>query len=121
MSNTFDWAKATASDFRFSITVVSALVLGILMLFFKDLTLFMRETLVPSLAIYSIGTGVIAGAQTIVATWFTGRFNLEINAVGGDLQKTNARPALPPKGLVMVIIAQCLWFVLWCVYNLMKI
>jgi hypothetical protein len=120
MSDTFDWTKRAVSDFRFTITVAAALVLGLLLLFFKEATPFIRDRLVPSLAVYTLGTGVIAGVQTLVATWRDSRFYLEFDAAGKDLCKTTARPGLPPTGLALIVALHAIWFILFCVYNVAK-
>jgi hypothetical protein len=47
----------------YSITIISILVLGVLMLFYKDLSVNIKETLIPALVIYIIGTGLIGYFQ----------------------------------------------------------
>ena len=46
-----------------SLSIISLLVLGILMLFFKELPDLIRERMIPALIIYILGTGLIGYFQ----------------------------------------------------------
>ena len=47
----------------FSVTIISILVFGILMLFFKELSNSFRDYLIPSFIIYILGTAIIGQIQ----------------------------------------------------------
>lgn len=47
----------------YSLSILSLLVLGILMLFFKELPDIIKERMIPALVIYTIGTGLIGYFQ----------------------------------------------------------
>ena len=118
MSEQFNFAQRAAQDVRFLITVVAALVLGLLMLFIKEATPFMKNTLIPSLAIYTIGTGLIAGIHTVLVRRSETLFQIELEKVGKDLNKTEARPMLSPIGLSVIFGVHVIWFILFCAYNI---
>lgn len=68
MEDLLDSARLRINDFRYGFTIVGLLTLGLLLLVFGDLSPALQNHLVPSVAVYTIGTGVIAGIQTLVTT-----------------------------------------------------
>ncbi|MFC1613139.1 hypothetical protein ACFL23_02290 [Patescibacteria group bacterium] len=47
----------------FSITIINLLILGILLLFIKELPENLKSFLIPSLVVYTIGTAIIGNIQ----------------------------------------------------------
>ncbi len=47
----------------YSITIIGILIIGILMLFYKDLTSSFKETILPGIVIYTMGTAIIGYIQ----------------------------------------------------------
>ena len=83
MSAATDIAKFAAADIRNGITVITAFVLGLLLLFFNDLTLFCRQTIVPALVIYTIGTALLGHIQILVTCSTNAKARADENAPRG--------------------------------------
>jgi len=100
MTSTSDIAKFVAADVRYGITVMSAFILGFILLFLKELTPYCREVLVPALAVYTVGTALIGHIQILV----TVSTNTKSRVDGGVARGINERH------LRLIIMAHILWF-----------
>ena len=47
----------------YSITIISTVILGVLMLFYKDLSSNIKDDLIPALVVYILGTSIIGYYQ----------------------------------------------------------
>ena len=56
----------------YTITIISTLVLGILMLFYKELSYNLKEYLIPALVVYILGTSIIGYFQ---GAYFRSKYN----------------------------------------------
>ena len=61
------FTKNVAQDTRYFPTLIGALLIGLLLLFFKELSDPIKQYFVPSLVIYVIGTSFIAYLQSMLA------------------------------------------------------
>jgi hypothetical protein len=90
--------------------LAAGLVLGLLLMFFKDLDLGMRTALVPALAVYLIGNSIIAYIY----------HDLDArNCVKAIRERQEPSPQ-PQYVFVLVVIAYALWFGLLVGYLLFK-
>lgn len=110
MDNLPEFFQGVIKDFRYGITLVSAFVLGLLLLFYREFSVFMQEIFIPSLAVYTLGTGLIAGIQILL----TVSANTKAMA---DEKKPRGISENNLKGIIIVHI--CL-FVLFIVYNIFR-
>ncbi|RMD64074.1 hypothetical protein D6833_04865 [Candidatus Parcubacteria bacterium] len=74
-SGDFRWNEFLRRDSRFVVPVVSFSVLLILLLFARDLPLCYRETIIPSLILYTIGTSIISSIHATAASRKNGRLD----------------------------------------------
>ena len=65
MADAPDFTAEIRKDTRFFPCLLGALVLALFLLFFKELKPFLQTYFVPSLAVYVLGTGVVAWLQTM--------------------------------------------------------
>lgn len=110
MSDQLDVFKELVSDFRYGITVVGVFILGLLLLFFEDLTPTMQDILIPSLVVYTLGTGVITCIQMLV----TASANTKARA------KSETPRGVPEGWLSAIVVLHVLWFVLLIGYNVWR-
>lgn len=75
-------AKEILKDFRYGVTAVSVLVLGLLLLFLDKLPSAWHSTLVASLTLYSIGTGLLACIQALLT------YSANTKAQAEDVEKS---------------------------------
>lgn len=110
MSEMFKEMMDQLTDFRYGLTVISSLVLGLLLLFFNDLPENIQHYLIPSLAIFTVGTGLIAKIQLLLtASENTKRW------------ADNKKPRGIKEGhLCWIIVSYIVWFVGLVVYNFLK-
>ena len=95
-------------DFRFGITLASSLVLGILMLFYRDGTYYMKEVLIPSLAIYALGTGLIGGLQIIITVFQNTK---------AEAKEKGSSKGISLFWLIVIITLHELWFIGFFIFN----
>jgi hypothetical protein len=62
----FDLSEQLKNNDRYFISIFAVLILSLLLLFFKDLTPFMKEKFVPSFVVYLVGTVLLAQIQNMV-------------------------------------------------------
>lgn len=106
MSDISDIAKFVAADFRYGITMVSGFVLGLLLLFLKELKgccPFVLTYVIPALVVYTIGTAVIGHIQILL----TASTNTKRQASGLPAR------GIWERGLCVVLIAHVIWFLLF--------
>ncbi len=106
MSNITDIAKFAAADFRYGITVFSVFLLGMLLLFFKDLSPFLRDIAVPALLVFTLGSALIAHVQLLL----TSSENTK-NIADGN----NAR-GIKESHLRTIIIAHSIWVLCFALF-----
>jgi len=99
-------AKFVPGDFRYGITLLSAFVLGILLLFLPELSQFTKTTVIPSLAIYTIGNALIGHIQILL----TASANTKERASGGTPRGINE------SHLKKIIITYIIWLLLYMSY-----
>ena len=135
MNRILDDASLLVRDFRYGFTVVGLLTFGLLLLVFEDLTPALQNYLVPSVAVYTIGTGVIAGIQLLVTA--SANTKADANEKIRKKRQEDGLPAdehgpiepsieatiprgIPEKWLYTVLGLHAVWFVLLILYNLWK-
>ncbi len=102
MSMIGDIAKFAAADVRYGVTIISTLVLGILVLLFKDLTPFIQNTVLPAIIVYTLGTAVIGHLQILI----TVSTNTKANANGEKAR------GIKESHLRFIMVAHVIWFIL---------
>ena len=107
MSNFTTLAKDAAQDMRYFPVLISALILGLLLLFFKELTEPMRQYLIPSMAIYTLGSAFLAYAQSMFAL----RRKLKLEAEEKSKKYNGNHPVV----FGIILCLQTGWFI-WLVY-----
>jgi hypothetical protein len=95
-------------DWRYGFTLVCFFILGLLLIFYNNLPIGFREIFIPSLAVYTIGNGLI-GSLHIALTVF-------------DNTKALRKDKVEPSGiknwkLNIIIFAYIIWLILFIVYN----
>jgi len=106
MSAIGEVAKFAAADVRYGVTIITALVLSVFVLLFKDLTDFMQHVFVPALAVYTVGSAVIGHFQILVT------FSTNTKAAaGGDRPR-----GIKESHLLAILIAHALWFIAFGVF-----
>jgi hypothetical protein len=104
------FTKHVAQDARYFPTLVGAFLLGLLLLFFKELSDPIKQYLVPSFIIYVIGTAFIAYLQSMLAL----RKQLE-DERDGKVFTGNSKPVFGA-----MVGLHVLWLAGWIWYNLHK-
>lgn len=97
--------------FQYGITLVSAFILGLLLLFFKELTNFFQDILIPSLVVYTIGSGLIACIQIL----------LTVSANTKAMAKKETPSGIKEGNLTIIIITHIVWFALFILYNVIQV
>ncbi len=69
-------AKRLSQDDRYYPCIIGLLILGLLLLFSRDLPEGVQEIFIPSLAVYVIGLSLIAWIQTRLNIWIKKEFSL---------------------------------------------
>jgi len=96
-----NYTENIAKDMRYFPTLVSVLMFGILALFFKDLSEYLKNYFLPAGLIYTLGTSLIAWVQTM----------LFIRS-GTQLSK---------KAFGWIIFSHIFWFVLFIAYVMWRL
>ena len=95
---------------RYFLALLAAFVLGLLLLFYKDLQPWMQKLFVPSYVVYIIGTALIAQIQQMVGT------REELRCKSSERDFTGS----PRWFFRCVIVIHILWFALWVTYLLLN-
>lgn len=106
MADFSDIAKFAAADIRQGVTVLSAFVLGLLLLFLPELSPFARKIVVPALAVYTIGSALIGHVQIIL----TVSTNTKAKADGQPIR------GIDEKHLRLIMLTHGIWFLLLLVF-----
>ena len=109
MSNISDIAKFAAGDSRYGITVLSGFVLGLLLLFLKELkeiSAFVPLYVIPGLIIFTIGTAIIGHIQILLTV------SANTKAVAADKQPSGIKES----HLTRILWAHAIWFILFLCY-----
>ncbi len=94
----------------YGITLVSAFVLGLLLLFHSELPQFMKEVFIPSLAVYVLGTGLLTGID----------IRLTVSANTKAIVAKQDPKGIPPLALIIITIAHVLLFIGFIAYNIYR-
>ena len=109
MSDISEIAKFVAGDVRYGITIISAFVLGLILLFLKELKEFcpfVPECIVPALIVYTIGTAIIGHIQILI----TVSTNTKAQAAG------KRQRGIHERHLCIVLCAHGIWFGLFLAF-----
>ena len=118
MSESSKYIEHVAKDARYFPTLVGVFVLGLLLLFFKELSDPIKLYLIPSLLIYVLGTSFLGYWQSMLS-WREGlKHRAEKEALRQKDEKTvevyiGTRPAT----FRNIILLHVLWLLTFIVYN----
>jgi len=103
MSETQDLLKGIPTIPGFIPTLIGTVILGLLLLFYRDFNEELRRYLVPSLVVYVLGTGLIAWVHYML--W----------------RRTDLQPKrLAWPTFVRIVVVHIMWFVCFVWYNLYR-
>ena len=89
-----------SGDLRFFPTVVALFVLALLLLFFPSLSEHLRDSLVPALVVYAIGSSLIAYIQAML------NFRFQLKAKSHAVEFTG----MPIPVFSTVVLLHIVWF-----------
>lgn len=108
MADTPDIYSELRKNDRYFLAILAAFVLGLFLLFYKDLDPWMRRHFVPAFAVYLLGAALIAQIQNMVGIRERRRCEAShIPFIGS-----------PPRIFLALVIAHVMWFVGWLIYLL---
>jgi len=109
MSDFVGFTKSVAQDVRYFPTLISALILGLLLLFFKELAESIKQYLVPSLAVYTLGSAFLAYVQSMLA-W---RREFKLKQEGREKEFIGNQPFV----FALIVFLHAIWFGCLIGYN----
>jgi hypothetical protein len=112
MSDFVGFTKSVARDLRYFPTLISALLLGLLLLFFKELPEPMKQYLVSSLAVYTLGSALLAYVQSMLA-W---RREFQLKREGREKEFVGNQPLV----FALIVLLHVIWFGCLIGYNVYR-
>jgi hypothetical protein len=102
------YAELRKND-RYFLAILAAFVLGLLLLFYKDLDPWIKRHFVPAYAVYLLGAALIAQIQNMVGIREQRRCKANGTAFIGS----------SPRIFVTLVVAHVVWFACWLIYVLL--
>lgn len=116
MSELSKYIENVAKDARYFPTLVGVFVLGLLLLFFKDLGDPIKQYLVPSLVIYVLGASFLGYWQSMLAWREELKHKGEKEKPEGE-KKVSVYIGTRPKTFTLITVVHVLWLLMLIVYN----